>query len=225
MQIGCFATISAADLKVGIDQTICACVFVCTSLRERALAVAVALAACTACQSESSWSGEIARADRAQFDREVYPVLLMDCAYSQCHGASHRFFQVFGPGRTRLHTADGSDPLPLEMQASFERARSMLISDGSRPFSESPLLLKPLDANAGGTGHGGMDVFGRNVYRSAYDPNYLALLRWAAQSIVATVQPAAAGAGAGGLAPPPIVPLAGSGGPTSVGTTLPETHP
>ena len=190
-------------MKLSTDPTICCCVCASRSLRERALrcVILVALTASAACQLDSNWSGEIARADRAQFDREVYPVLLMDCAYSQCHGASQRFFRVFGPGRTRLHTADGSDPLAFEMLASFERARSMLITDGSRPLAESPLLLKPLDPSAGGTGHGGADVFGRNVYRSVNDPNYQVLLRWAAQGTAVALQPTAA-AGTGGAVTP-----------------------
>lgn len=140
-----------------------------------------------ACQQESSWSGEIASPSRAMFERDVYPVLLMDCAYSQCHGAPQRFFQVLGPGRTRLQDPPDAAPYSLEeraareMQISYERTRSMLITDGSRPLEESPLLIKPLDPSVGGTSHRGVDVFGRNVYRSVNDPAYLTLVRWALQ--------------------------------------------
>jgi hypothetical protein len=182
-----------------------------------------AVALIVGCQRESSWSGEIAVADQTLFASEVYPVLLADCAFSQCHGANQRFFQVFGPGRTRLKDSAGADSLPLEMQVSYARALSMLITDGSRPLSESLLLLKPLDSAAGGTGHGGVDVYGRNVYRSASDPNYLVLQRWALTAQVpqpVAVAPPAAGSGS--------VPIAGQSalGPSAGGGALvPTMHP
>ena len=116
------------------------------------------------------------------FDREVYPVLLRDCAFSNCHGSPQRFLQILGPGRTRMEDRDPRNPVPLmerEKQLSYERARSMLFTDGSRPIQESPLLMKPLEAALGGAAHGGADVFGRNVYRSTSDPGYVVLWRWA----------------------------------------------
>jgi hypothetical protein len=166
------------------------------------------------------------------FEREVYPVLLTDCAFSQCHGAPQRFFKVFGPGRTRLTTADGSDPLALEIQASYEHARSMLVGDGQRPYYRSLLLLKPLDVGLGGIGHGGADVYGRNVYRSAQNPGYATLVRWAlsgaAQAGIVT-SPTSAGnagppqAGNAALAGTTAVPQAGStalaGSPAQAGST------
>jgi hypothetical protein len=141
----------------------------------------------------------------------VYPVLLADCAFSQCHGAEQRFFRVFGPGRAPLKDASGSESAVLEMQASYVRALSMLITDGSRPLSESPLLTKPLDLGAGGSAHGGEDVFGRNVYHSTIDPNYVLLLNWASGA-----RPPEAIAGGGGAPAPSgnsvLVSGAGSGG-------------
>lgn len=170
----------------------------------------VEIALSSGCRTESSWSGEIAVADRASFERDVYPVLLADCAFSQCHGAEQRFFRVFGPGRERLKDASGAASPALEMQASYLRALSMLITDGSRPIAESQLLIKPLDRAAGGSAHGGVDVFGRNVYRSSSAPNYLVLLNWAlgAQVPVAPLGPAGAPATNGNS---PLVPNAGSG--------------
>jgi hypothetical protein len=133
------------------------------------------------CQADSGWSGNAGAADRAMFDSEVYPVLLRDCAYNNCHGAPQRYFRVWGPGRSRLDgLADGDVSLEdQEKAASYERALSMLITDGSRPITESPLLLKPLERSKGGAAHGGSDVFGRNVYRSRVHPAYLVLTRWA----------------------------------------------
>ena len=119
----------------------------------------------------------VATPNRMQFDQEVYPVLLRDCAFHACHGSSERFFQVFGPGRGRL--APETQPLDpataLELTHSYERARSMLNTTALR---DSLLLRKPLAVSAGGTGHEGADDLGRNVYQSTLEPGYVALARW-----------------------------------------------
>ncbi len=118
--------------------------------------------------------------DRALFERQAYPVLLRDCGFGGCHGDPDRYFQVFGPGRTRL-TPPGEPELPghfdppneVERTRSYDRARAMLTA-GADPL-QSPLLRKPLED----AGHRGRDVQGRNVYRSRSDPGYLALEGWA----------------------------------------------
>lgn len=133
------------------------------------------------CQGDGSWSGNLGTADRAMFDSEVYPILMRDCAYNNCHGAPQRYFRVWGPGRAQLEDATDGDVSveDQEKAASYQRALSMLFTDGSRPITESPLLLKPLEVSKGGAAHGGADVFGRNVYRSRIHPAYLVLSRWA----------------------------------------------
>jgi hypothetical protein len=162
------------------------------------------LAACcslwaASCQSELAWSGEAPVPDRAQFETAVYPLLLRDCAFSACHGAEHRFFQVFGPGRTRLEVV-GSDAerIAQERQISYERARSMLVVSDPSSILSAPLLTKPLEVGAGGASHLGVDNFGRNVFQSTADARYLMLLAWAQ----GTLQPPAAGAVAGAGATP-----------------------
>jgi hypothetical protein len=86
----------------------------------------------------------------------------------------------------------------LELQTSYDRARSMLVTDG--PVARSLLLSKPLEAKVGGVGHRGIDGFGRNVYASRQDPSYSALATWAA-AVVATDGKAQQGApGAAGMA-------------------------
>jgi hypothetical protein len=146
-----------------------------------------------ACEHRDNWSGSIGVADRASFDRDVYPLLMRDCAYSECHGAPQRFLRILGPGRTRLDLDDPSDSiLEQEKQLSYERARSMLFTDGSLPLMQSPLLVKPLELSLGGASHGGVDVYGRNVYRSTSDPGYVTLVAWA----MSAAQPNAAGASA-----------------------------
>jgi hypothetical protein len=42
----------------------------------------------------------------------------------------------------------------------------------------SPLLRKPLEVAAGGSGHEGTDKYGRDVYRSVDDPSFRVLVDW-----------------------------------------------
>lgn len=115
--------------------------------------------------------------DRAEFTTMVYPILMRDCAFHACHGSTERFLQVFGPGRGRmLATTRPLDPATdAEIMHSYDRARSMI--DAYSP-EKSWLLMKPLEASAGGTGHEGADGLGRNVYQNAAEPNYLVLHNW-----------------------------------------------
>jgi len=117
--------------------------------------------------------------DGVSFEREVYPLLLRDCAFSTCHGAPERFLRVLGPGRTRLDaTTLPDDPATLpEVLLSYERARSLLAT-AEHP-TRSLLLRKPLEESAGGQGHLGVDELGRNVYQSPLDPGHQVLARWA----------------------------------------------
>lgn len=117
--------------------------------------------------------------DRAVFEAEVYPILLRDCGFAACHGDRDRFFRVFGPGRTRLEagTTLYAAPTTEEIDASFDRARSMLaaVSDPRQAL----LLRKPLESSVGGAAHMGLDALGRNVYASEDDPSWRTLARWA----------------------------------------------
>jgi hypothetical protein len=134
-------------------------------------------AACAACGGDSSGEFAITTPDYSTFERQVMPILARDCSFHTCHGARQRFFQVMGPGRPRLSplTPD-SDPLtPDELRFNYERARSMI--DRENP-ARSPLFLKPLEAVAGGAGHEGTDLFGRNVYRDKLDPGFVVLQNW-----------------------------------------------
>lgn len=112
--------------------------------------------------------------DAAQFETQVYPVLLRDCGFPACHGDYRRFFRVFGPGRTRyrLETAPFDPPTAEEIEASYYRARSMLANEEG--VERSALLRKPLHAE-----HGGIDGWGQNVYLSETDPGYVTLYTWA----------------------------------------------
>jgi hypothetical protein len=173
--------------------------------RVRDIVTVVALGACI---TEDVWSGNTGTADYAVFEAEVYPVLMRDCGYANCHGVEERAFQVWGPGRARLKTS--GDLVTAERARTYARALSMLYTDGTRPLEQSLLLTKPLELSAGGATHAGVDHYGRNVYRSQQEPGFQVLSNWARQ--LPTVGPRATGsAGASGaLATTP--PTAGASG-------------
>lgn len=120
--------------------------------------------------------------DAQTFELTVYPVLLRDCGFPECHGAPERFFRVYGPGRLREkpkeETAVNSPVTSAELTATYKRARSMLAYEGN--IESSLLLQKPL-----GSGHEGVDEWGNNVYQSASDPGFQVLLAWARSSVAA----------------------------------------
>ena len=142
-----------------------------------AVASSVMLALAVGCADVEPGSG-LAAPDRVLFDAEVWPILVRDCGFSACHGSAPRFFRVLGPGHERLDPAMrlGAPVTEAELQLSYDRARSML--DSVDP-NDSVLLLKPLSVEAGGSGHEGTDLFGRNVYHSVDDPSFQVLVRWA----------------------------------------------
>jgi hypothetical protein len=137
------------------------------------IACALALGACAADPGPL----QVSSPDRAQFEAEVYPVLLRDCGFHACHGSTERFFQVLGVGRGRLLplTRPLDPSTPEEITHSWERARSMI---DDRAPARSLLLRKPLELEAGGVGHEGVDELGRNVYQTRMDSGYAALARW-----------------------------------------------
>ncbi|HEY2732672.1 MAG TPA: hypothetical protein VGI70_01740 [Polyangiales bacterium] len=135
------------------------------------------------CGHADEWSGPLPAPDGAAFVREVYPLLLRDCAFSTCHGAADRFLQLYGPGRARLDpiATKPDDPMTLpEVLHSYDRARSMLAT--ANRIDDSLLLSKPLEPSAGGQGHEGVDDFGRNPFASSLDPSYVAIAQWALSS-------------------------------------------
>jgi len=182
------------------------------------LVFASSVLALCACNAQTNWSGAVGSADYTVFERDVYPVLMRDCAYANCHGAEQRFFQVWGPGRTRLDSDDKVTSIQQQEKIrSFQRAISMLYTDGSRPLAESPLLVKPLEASSGGAAHGGVDRYGRNVYRSAQDPGYQVLVRWATYAAL----PPGTGTTAAGASAPNLA--AGTGAAPVSGAVAPAS--
>jgi hypothetical protein len=140
------------------------------------------------CASGKEFSGPSPSPDGEQFVKDVYPMLLRDCAHASCHGMPERFFQLYGPGRIRMPVAqlsaatrvelDSGDPANIdELRHSYERALSMLAT--SENIEDTLLLRKPLETQAGGQGHKGVDDLGRNVFASKRDPGWLLLRAWA----------------------------------------------
>jgi hypothetical protein len=145
----------------------------------------LALSACADATTEL----HVPTPDVQSFELSVYPVLLRDCGFSECHGNPERFFHVYGPGRTRAKPkAELSLNAPAtseELTTTYRRARSMLAYEGSA-LEHAALLRKPLDG-----GHEGRDEWGNNVYQSVNDPGYQVLLKWA---LAASRAPFASGA-------------------------------
>jgi hypothetical protein len=161
------------------------------------------------CQGEPAWQGDMPQPDRALFESSVYPLLLRDCAFSECHGAPQRFLRVYGSGRSRL-PGSVSDPnlVAREHEVSYERAASMLIVPPGVSILEAPLLKKPLELGAGGASHEGTDSFGRNLFQTTGDPRFRLLLQWALSQPAVVTPPTAASPVAGmqpGLAGAPAV--------------------
>lgn len=131
------------------------------------------------CSSESI-EPPPAAPDRARFEAEVLPILATDCAFPDCHGNPQRFFRLYVPGRTRFDPSSAllAPMTRVEIDASYERARSMLQASEDDPATDAPLVRKPLDITAGGAPHRGLDRFGRDVFASPDDPRYQAIVRW-----------------------------------------------
>jgi hypothetical protein len=142
---------------------------------ERMKPIALASLAAAALSCDPPESVEVPAPDYDAFERDVYPIVLRDCGFGGCHGREDRPFRVYGPGRLRADPeADPFDePTSDEVWLSYQRARSMLVTDGD--VERSPLLRKVLP----GGGHRGVDALGRSVYASASDESYVVLLAWA----------------------------------------------
>lgn len=191
------------------------------SARIAALALLALLGfSATGCSEPATYRWKLNKLPFAQFQSDVYPVLIRDCAFSTCHGTSDRFFQVWGPGRTRLNPMTSAFDRPTGDEISLTYTLALSMVDVKHP-GRSLLLRKPLSVEAGGAGHRGVDPYGRNVYRTTNDQGYLALARWVfmipadgsqpaqmpASMQTGTTQPAAPPA-----APPTTPPAAGAGG-------------
>lgn len=115
--------------------------------------------------------------DYCVFESTVYPILVRDCGFSECHGNDGRAFQLWSPGRARLDPATPfrSPATEAELQQSFSRTLSMLTVDPE----QSLLLRKPLEPSARGAAHQGIDRWGRDIYADRQTPAWQTLHQWA----------------------------------------------
>jgi len=132
------------------------------------------------CAEEQPWQLSEATTTSKLWTESAYPVLMRDCSFFACHGSPDRLFQIWGPKRRRIREGDLVDDaervrLGEESNATFAMAVGFV--DINDP-GNSLLLRKALDPQAGGTGHLGLDKFGRNVYRSGDSPGYVELAKW-----------------------------------------------
>ena len=120
---------------------------------------------------------QVADRDFAQFRDEVYPVLMRDCAFHTCHGNAERFYRITGSARGRLETGVKAlaETRPEEIEFSYWRSLAMI---NAQDPGASLLLRKPLASSLGGTGHLGTDSFGRNVFESMDNDDYLTIAKW-----------------------------------------------
>lgn len=157
----------------------------------RAASITVLTIAAVGCAYDAPPASPPTPSTEAIWQEDVYPLLLRDCGFPECHGDPGRFFRVYGPGRTRLseEVLEEGQPVDrelfaqtapieaLEMQLTYDRARSMLASSDTP--EQSLLLRKPLAVGQGGAPHMGTDERGRDVYQTTGDDGYERLLRWA----------------------------------------------
>ena len=137
--------------------------------------------------------GSISSLDEAYFRCKVQPILTKSCAAYACHGSSVRYFKLFGRNRLRLGGSIAKLNAPMtagERSWNYDAARAMV---NTASPDDSYLLLKPLDASAGGLVlggsaqiekggyyHGGETFFAKgNVFLTRTDPDFIVLDKWA----------------------------------------------
>jgi hypothetical protein len=137
------------------------------------IALAAGLLAGAACEGPGLASTPLAVGPLDDFAHEVEPVLEARCAQGGCHGRADRPFSLYAPGQLRAdpRRTHLAEPLTEGEVAVNARRIAALAVPGST--DDSPALRKPLALSAGGSYHGGGDVF---VDRT--DPGYRALRSW-----------------------------------------------
>lgn len=142
----------------------------------RALGVVLVAASAFPCGTPPP-STQIPVLDQAAFEAQVEPELLASCAYSGCHGAPLRPMRLFSPAGERIAMGLTSNtPLTQEEHRANFIAASAVAAPSSAPLPD--LLRKPLQEEAGGAGHGGVDRYGRNIYATKDDARWRVLEQW-----------------------------------------------
>lgn len=116
--------------------------------------------------------------DEHFFRCRVQPVLERSCATLECHGSEQRPLRVFARNRLRLDADPVQLNLPMrddELQANFDSAASF----AGTPASDSFLVRKPLDEDAGGYLHRGRELHrSGDVFGETDNDDYQTLLAW-----------------------------------------------
>lgn len=111
----------------------------------------------------------------------VQPVVDARCSMLACHGDVRRPFHTFTRNRMRLVGSNEQRNLalsPEELQLNLDSALGFVSPEAP---DESWLLLKPLDADAGGYFHQGKELYAAgDVFLDAEDPDYVTLREWIA---------------------------------------------
>lgn len=146
---------------------------------KRALALLFPALFATACQSGLDDARPSPELDVAYFRCRVQPVLAKSCGAFACHGDGRRFFHVFARNRMRAQGVENERNAALtqvELQANYDAARALV--DPASPAT-SVLLMKPLDARAGGSFHRGGEIFGGgNVFLAREEADFKTLAAW-----------------------------------------------
>ncbi len=123
-------------------------------------------------------------ADLPQLDEPYYrcnvqPVIDATCSMLACHGDVRRPFHSFTRNRMRLIGSNVQRNLPLSAEELRLNMNNALGFVEEEMPAESWLLLKPLDANAGGYYHRGKEIYvGEDVFSDVEDADYQTLLTW-----------------------------------------------
>ncbi len=117
--------------------------------------------------------------DEAFFRCHVQPILSKECATFACHGNADRAFRLYARNRLRYGNADetqrNSKLNDAERQLNFDAARAF-VDVGNR--DDSFLLMKPLEADAGGYYHGATKIGTTNVFASTSSMEWQTIAQW-----------------------------------------------
>lgn len=122
---------------------------------------------------------ELPALDAPYYRCNVQPVVDAKCSMLACHGDVRRPYHTFTRNRMRLVGSNENRDLPLTAQELDLNMKSALGFVDAEVPARSFLLLKPLDADAGGYYHRGKEIFvGGDVFLDVEEPEYQVLLTW-----------------------------------------------
>jgi hypothetical protein len=119
--------------------------------------------------------GPFPKLSYACFVQNVEPELQQSCAFRTCHGKDTRPLHLYSMAGERGPNPGDFQLSDDEHRANYQRA---IVYANTTSSNLPDLLRKPLQLEAGGAGHGGVDRFGHNVYGSQTEPGWLALSSW-----------------------------------------------